>query len=56
MNSALQCLANIPSFAHYFLLNAYQQEFDKKEFEANKGIFLKKFAKLLKKYCEQDLL
>jgi ubiquitin C-terminal hydrolase len=49
MNASLQCLANLPAFAGYFTLNKYLDNIDPKELEDNNGIFIKKFAKFLKR-------
>lgn len=49
MNATLQCLANIPRLAEYFCTNEYLGHLDAKEVEENDAIFIKKFAKFVKK-------
>jgi ubiquitin C-terminal hydrolase len=56
MNAALQCLMSVVPFVSYFVRNLYLSVIDKKELELNRGVFIKKFTKMLKKYQEYEVL
>ena len=47
MNSALQCLSNIPPLRQFFMENRFKTEMNKENFMGTGGLFVSRFAHVL---------